>query len=76
MIYLDRETKMKAGDLVTTSSASGIFPKGYLVGTVDSVEIMESGLSKYAVITPAVDFESMTSVVVITDYPGKGEKHE
>lgn len=76
MIYLDRETKMKAGDLVTTSSASGIFPKGYLVGTVDSVEIMESGLSKYAVITPAVDFESMTSVVAIIDYPGKGEKHE
>lgn len=76
MIYLDRETKLKEGDLVTTSSASGLFPKGYLIGTVESVEIMESGLSKYAVITPAVDFESMTSVVAIIDYPGKGDAHE
>lgn len=76
MIYLDRSTKLKKGDLVTTSSASGLFPKGYLIGTVESIEIMDSGLSKYAVIDPAVDFEAMTSVVAIIDYPGKGDKHE
>ena len=76
MIYLDRDTKLKEGDLITTSSASGLFPKGYLIGTVDSIEIMESGLSKYAVITPAVDFEAMTSVIAIIDYPGKGDAHE
>ena len=76
MIYLDRDTKLKEGDLITTSSASGLFPKGYLIGTVDSIEIMESGLSKYAVITPAVDFEAMTSVIAIIDYPGKGDSHE
>ena len=46
------------------------------VGTVESIENMESGLSKYAVLVPAVDFESMTSVVAIIDYPGKGETHE
>ncbi len=76
MIYLDRDTKLKEGDLVTTSSASGIFPKGYLIGTVESIENMESGLSKYAVIEPAVDMKSMTSVVAIIDYPGKGETNE
>ncbi len=76
MLYLDRDTGVEEGDLITTSSASGIFPKGYLIGTVESVEAMESGLSKYAVIKPAVDFESMTSVVAITDYPGKGDNHE
>lgn len=76
MLYLDRDTKLKEGSLITTSSASGLFPKGYLIGTVESIEPMESGLSRYAVITPAVDFESMTSVVAITDYPGKGENHE
>ncbi|MBQ8514596.1 MAG: rod shape-determining protein MreC [Ruminococcus sp.] len=76
MIYLDRDTTLTEGSLITTSSASGLFPKGYLIGTVESIEPMESGLSKYAVITPAVNFEAMTSVVVITDYPGKGEAHE
>ena len=76
MIYLDRDTTLSEGSLITTSSASGLFPKGYLIGTVESIEMRESGLSKYAVIQPAVDFEAMTSVVVITDYPGKGEAHE
>ena len=76
MIYLDRDTSLEEGSLITTSSASGLFPKGYLIGTVEELRPMESGLSKYAVITPAVDFEAMTSVVVITDYPGKGEAHE
>jgi rod shape-determining protein MreC len=73
MIYLDRDTTLEAGDLIMTSSASGLFPKGYLIGTVESVELMDSGLSKYAVITPAVDFQAMTSVIVITDYPGKDD---
>ncbi|MBO5226981.1 MAG: rod shape-determining protein MreC [Ruminococcus sp.] len=76
MIYLEKDSDLQKGDLITTSSASGLFPKGYLIGTVESVEIMESGLSKYAVIVPAVDFESMTSVAAIIDYPGKGETHE
>ncbi len=76
MLYLDRDTKLNEGSLITTSSASGIFPQGYLIGTVESIESMDSGLSKYAVIEPAVDFESMTSVVAIIDYPGKGESHE
>jgi rod shape-determining protein MreC len=76
MIYLEKDTTLKQGDLITTSSASGLFPKGYLIGTVESIENMESGLSKYAVLVPAVDFESMTSVVAIIDYPGKGETHE
>lgn len=76
MIYLDRDTKLKKGDIITTSSASGLFPQGCLIGTVSSVELMDSGLSKYAVISPTVDFESMTSVIVITDYPGKDGSHE
>ncbi len=76
MIYLERDTELKKGDLITTSSASGLFPKGYLIGTVDSIEIMDSGLSKYAVITPDADFEAMTSVIAIIDYPGKGDSNE
>lgn len=71
MIYLDKDTKLKSGDLITTSSAGNLFPPGYLIGTVKSLENMESGLSKYAVIEPAVDFKTLSSVIVITDYSGK-----
>ena len=33
---------------------------------------MDSGLSKYAVLNPAVNFDALTSVMVILDYDGKG----
>lgn len=71
MIYLDRDTKLKEGDLIKTSGAGELFPQGFLIGTVEHLELMESGLSKYAVIKPAVDFETLTSVIVIVDYEGK-----
>ena len=32
---------------------------------------MDSGLSKYAVLKPSVDFSSLTNVMVILDYDGK-----
>lgn len=71
MIYLERDTKLKEGALIKTSGSSGLFPQGYLIGTVEEIDMMDSGLSKYAVLTPAVDFSSLTSVMVILDYTGK-----
>ncbi len=71
MIYLDKETTLEAGDLLVTSDSVGIFPQGYLIGSVVGIEPMESGLSYSAVIEPAVDFENLTSVIVVTDFVGK-----
>lgn len=74
MIYLDKNTKLEKGDLITTSNSVGIFPQGYLIGSVQSIEPMENGLSYYAVIRPSVDLENLTNVIVITDFAGK-EQH-
>lgn len=71
MIYLERDTKLEKGSLIKTSGTSGLFPQGYLIGTVERLELMDSGLSKYAVLNPAVDFSSLTNVMVILDYDGK-----
>lgn len=71
MIYLERDTKLEKGSLIKTSGTSGLFPQGYLIGTVERLELMDSGLSKYAVLKPAVDFSSLTNVMVILDYDGK-----
>ena len=71
MIYLDQDHTLKADDLIVTSNSSGLFPKGYLIGSVLSIAPMESGLSDYAVLQPAVDFSTLTTVVVVTDFEGK-----
>ena len=71
MIYLDQDHTLKADDLIVTSNSSGLFPKGYLIGSVQFIAPMESGLSDYAVLQPAVDFSTLTTVVVVTDFEGK-----
>lgn len=74
MIYLDKETTLQKGDLVVTSNSIGIFPQGYLIGSVQSIEPMESGLSYCAILQPAVDFENLQNVIVITDFAGKEQQ--
>lgn len=76
MIYIDKAHKIKAGDLVVTSGASGLLPKDYVIGTVKEVKTEESGLSCYAVIEPSVDSRQISSVVVITSFDGQGEGYE
>jgi rod shape-determining protein MreC len=54
-----------AGDTVVTSGLEGIYPKGFVIGRVASVE--KSGSSyKSIVVRPAVDFSSLEEVLVVT----------
>lgn len=55
---------VKPGDVVVTSGVDGIFPKGYILG---SVETSEKGPGLYRVITvrPVVDFSSLEEVLVV-----------
>ena len=74
MIYLDKDTKLEKGDLLTTSNSVGIFPQGYLIGSVVSVQPMDSGLSYCAVVRPSVDYENLSEVIVVTDFAGKEQQ--
>ncbi len=59
------------GDIVVTSGIEGIYPKGFIIGRVDTVE--KNGPS-YRTITvkPAVDFASLEEVlVVVTPTPSR-----
>lgn len=75
MIYLEKNTTLEKGDLVITSNSVGIFPQGYLIGSVESIEPMESGLSYCAMIRPSVDLENLSNVIVITDFAGKEQQN-
>ena len=76
MSYIDKNSDMKVGDLVVTSGNSGIFPIDQLVGTVEEVEMEESGLSKYAIVRPVVAPGETVNVFVITSFNGQGEGYE
>lgn len=74
MIYIDKDTyTLRTGEYIVTSGEGGLFPKNYPVGKVKSIDIEENGLSAFAEIEPFVDFSHITSVMVITDFDGKGD---
>lgn len=62
-LVTDRQD-VKPGDLVVTSGLDGIYPKGYAVGWVASVQSTE-GLHLDIKVQPAVDFGSLEEVLVV-----------
>ena len=66
--YLTEDTSVVIGDTVETSGRGGVFHKGVMIGTVESVLPESNGISYYAVIRPFVDVDTISSVSIVTDY--------
>lgn len=71
MDYVSEVADVIVGDLIVTSGIDGIYPKGYVIGQVESVE--KSGTAyKTITVKPAVDFTSLEEVlVVLTPTPAR-----
>ena len=61
--YIPNTADVKVGDRVVTSGIDGIYPKGFAVGEIQSVE-REGGEFRIKV-RPAVDFASLETVLVV-----------
>lgn len=65
--YVPNTADVKVGDRVVTSGVDGIYPKGFLVGEIQSVE-RDAGEFRIKV-RPAVDFSSLETVLVVMSAP-------
>lgn len=68
LTYLSADAVFISGDEVLTSGANGTYPSGLVVGYIESVETEPSGLERYAVVTPAADFDNLSTLFVVTDF--------
>ncbi|MEN6326858.1 MAG: rod shape-determining protein MreC [Syntrophomonas sp.] len=68
MINVPYYSKVKKNDRVVTSGLSLTFPKGIFIGTVSEVTRERGGLLLSASVKPAVDFDKLEEVLIITDY--------
>lgn len=68
LTYLPENTELITGDLVLTSSMGGNYPSGLVVGTIESIHTDASGMSRYAIITPATDLDSLIQVMIIKEF--------
>src|SRR5712692_4646760 len=57
---------IKVGDLIVTSGAGGVFPRGIPIGRVRAIDDRGSALFHYAMLTPVVDFARVDEVLVLT----------
>ena len=64
MDYVSNLEDVRIGDSVVTSGTDGIYPKGFVIGTISAVE---RGIDLYKSITvePIVDFSSLEDVLVV-----------
>ncbi len=67
MSYISKDSDIIPGDVIVTSGSAN-YPAGQLIGTVESVAMEQSGLTRFAVIVPAEDPRTLTGVFVITNY--------
>lgn len=75
MEYVPGTSDVKPGDLVVTSGIDGIYPKGFVIGTIEQVD---RGTGGYHVITvrPAVDFTRLEEVLIVRTPPASREVPE
>jgi rod shape-determining protein MreC len=64
---------IQVGDQVVTSGIEGIYPKGFLIGQIESIN-RQSGEFASVVIRPAVDFSALESVLVVLGPPSSEAK--
>lgn len=67
LMYLPKDANIATGDAVYTWGG-GSMPEGLILGYVDDVRLSVSGLDDYAILRTPVDYSTIDSVYVITEY--------
>ena len=66
--YVDTNSDMAVGDLIVTSGFGGYYPQGIVIGTVEAVEVDDSGLSLTATLRPRAKLDDLTQAFIIKDF--------
>jgi len=68
MDYVSDVADVIVGDVVVSAGIDGIYPKGFVVGRVESIE-RSGGAYRRIMVRPAVDFSSLEEVLVVVAPP-------
>ena len=68
MEYVAGAADVRVGDRIVTSGLDGIYPKGFVIGQIESIE-RGAGAFNAIVIRPAVEFSSLEDVLVVLAAP-------
>ena len=63
----NNDNVVSVGDQIVTSYISDKYLQGILIGSISEINVDSNNLTRSGTLTPAVDFEHLHSVLVITD---------
>ena len=64
-MYISTDATVSQGDTIETSGLGGIYPKGIYIGTVSKVENTTDLTNRYALVSVAVNFKKLETVLVV-----------
>lgn len=65
LVHIPRSEDIAEGDILVTSGFGGIYPKGIIIGKIQSIHNDSTGLLHLASVETAVDFQRLEDVAVI-----------
>ena len=68
MKFVPQGHEIRPGDRVVTSGLGGVFPEGIIIGRVIGVRQRDIDMFQEATIEPAVEFDRLESVLVVTNH--------
>lgn len=71
MQHVPATADIQVGDTVVTSGIEGFYPKGFVIGQIESIQRDVRG--RVIVVQPAVDFSALEAVLVVLTPPSRDE---
>ncbi|MDD3173676.1 MAG: rod shape-determining protein MreC [Herbinix sp.] len=65
--FINKDAQISDGFEIVTSHISEKYLQGILIGYVSNIELASSNMTKTAYLTPAVDFQHLDEVLIITE---------
>lgn len=67
MNYLPSDAVLRNNDQVVTTGST-FYPRDLIIGYINDADFDETGVAKYAILTPAADFDDLEQIFIITNY--------
>lgn len=67
MNYLPTDAVLRNNDQVVTTGST-FYPRDLIIGYITDADFDETGVAKYAILSPAADFDDLEQIFIITNY--------
>ncbi len=76
MIYIEPDSDIRVGDKVVSSGVGGVYPRGLIIGKITEIRMDEASRTLTATVEPAADLDSVSKLMIITEYNIYSERED